>query len=149
MKALSPKPRGYTLVELVAVLVLLGILSAAVFSRFTSPSVFELQAGRDQVVAAIHSAQQLAMAQRSRVRFLAQGNQISILLDTNGDGAFLSSEAITVDGVAYPYTLPSGQSITAASFDFDRLGRTSAGAAVLSHQDASVTVNVTAVGFVN
>lgn len=131
---------GFTLIELVAVLVLTAILSGVAISRTFSNSAFELQATRGLVVSTLRTAQQLAMNQTDSVRFSTSGNQLNILRS----GAALDS----FNGLSLPIVLPSSQSITAASFDFDRLGRTSASSLLLSQESMTVTITVSEAGHV-
>jgi len=130
---------GFTLIELIAVLVIVAALGATAVARFANNSVFELQASRDQVVSALLSAQQLAMVQNDDVRFSTQGNQLDILQD---------GTSVSIDGVVYPINLGSGQAITGADFDFDRLGQTQPATLTLSKSGELVTISVTATGFV-
>src|SRR5690606_16015807 len=101
---------------------------------------FQLQASRDQVVTAFFTAQQLAMAQEDNVELITNGtNQI----DVQVDGA-----SITVAGVSYPILLQNNQSLTAATFSFNRLGQTSANSLTLSQGSSSVAISVSATGYI-
>ncbi|WP_370981441.1 Tfp pilus assembly protein FimT/FimU [Agaribacterium sp. ZY112] len=115
--------RGFTLVELITVMILIGILAVSATSLF-SKDTYSLQKSRDQLVAAFFSAQQLALAQRDRVQLICTSTAIDIRRDLNGNGSFEASESQTLDGVSYPLSLAPGQSLTPATFNFDRLGRT-------------------------
>ena len=57
--------RGFTLVELVTVIVLLGIVTAVITPRFISRDSFADYAVRDQIIAAARIAQQRAMYDHS------------------------------------------------------------------------------------
>jgi MSHA pilin protein MshC len=72
--------RGFTLVELVALIVLLGILSAVILPKFSGRSGFAEQALADQLVASLRYAQQRAMYDQRG----AQGICYRLLIDTNG-----------------------------------------------------------------
>lgn len=53
---------GFTLVELVTVIAILGLLAVAVVPRMLSRSSFETRTAEDQLINAIRHAQQLAMS---------------------------------------------------------------------------------------
>ncbi len=142
--------RGFTLVELVSVLVLVGIIGTTVTLSVLPNKTFQLQASRDQVVAAFFSAQQRAMAQTNAVRLsISASSDIDIREDSDGDGIFSDETSARLGGVQYPLELPPNQSLTAANFDFDRLGKTSATNLTLSQNGSSVTISVTSTGFVD
>jgi prepilin-type N-terminal cleavage/methylation domain-containing protein len=60
--------RGFSLVELVVVIVLLGIVGVVVVPRFMAPNAFNALATRDGIVATIRAAQQASIG-RSLVTF--------------------------------------------------------------------------------
>ncbi len=72
--------RGFTLVELVAVIVLLSILTASVIPRFTSRDGFAEYAVRDQLISAFRLSQQRAMYDHS-------GNCYRLNIDADGFGS--------------------------------------------------------------
>ena len=63
---MSPADRasGFTLVELVVTLIVVGILAVAVLPRFASLNVFEAVGAADQLRALINHARKTAVAQR-------------------------------------------------------------------------------------
>ncbi len=146
---LSVKQAGFTLLELVAVMIIAAILAASAASKLFSNAPLELMATRDKVVAAFSSAQQLAMAQAVPVRFSTSSGRIDIRQDTNTDDVFSASESVSIDGVQYPLPISTSQTMSAESFDFlNRLGRTSAGTITLSQDTSSVTISITTSGFI-
>ena len=91
--SLYKQQKGFTLVELVTVLVLLGILTAAVAPRFSNRDGFSDYAVRDQIVAAARITQQRAMYHHSAntcYRISVASNQLSVQrgTDDDSDGVF-------------------------------------------------------------
>ncbi len=90
---------GFTLVELVVVMVLLAVISAVGMSRFASREPFAVQGVADQLVSGLRLAQATALAQRSTV-YLQLGStpaSLTVCLDAGcsqplsppGGGAWL------------------------------------------------------------
>ncbi len=65
--AISPKHTGFTLVELITVMVVVGILSVAVLPRFFDVNIFRERGTADQVKAALRFGQKVAIAQHRSV----------------------------------------------------------------------------------
>lgn len=141
------KHKGFTLIELISILVIVSIISVTLIARSTPTDTFQLQASRDQLVAAFFSAQQKAMVQSQAIQLSTGGNIIDIKQDTNSDGNFASEASLSIGGVAYPWPLRANQSLSDSTFVFNRLGQTTAGAISVSMGESSVIVNVSATGF--
>lgn len=139
---------GFTLIELVATLVLISVLSAVILSRSFSNDTFTLMASRDRVVAAFLLAQQQAMAQSRAIQFSTNNGQLDIRRDDNADTIFSSTESIYAEGQQYPLSLASNLSISGVDFVFDRRGQTSAANINLSQGSASVQLQVSAAGHI-
>ena len=133
------KQSGFSLPELIAVLVIVAALGATAVARFSNNTAFELQSSRDQIVSVFITAQQLAMVRSETIQFSTVGNQITILQDGTN---------VQADGISFPQPLGSGQSITSAIFDFNRLGQTQAATLVLTKGSDSVAIAVATTGFV-
>jgi len=141
--------RGFTLLELITVLVILAILTATAISNLVPSRTFQMQATRDTLVAAFYSSQQKAMMQSAPVRLITSINAIDIRIDSNNDGSFAINESVLLGGVQYPITINPAQSLTSHIIDFDRLGRTSSSTIVLSQSGSSVSINVSDNGALN
>lgn len=141
------RQEGFTLIELVSILVIVSIISVTFLARTTPTDTFQLQASRDQLVAAFFSAQQKAMVQTQAVQLSTNGQTIDIKLDTNSDGNFATETSLSMGGVTYPWSIRANQSFSESTFVFNRLGQTTAGTVSVSMGDNSVLVTVSATGF--
>ncbi len=138
------KPNGFTLVELVTVLIILSALAFGVLSSFKGGEVSQVQASRDDFVAALLYGQQIAMARDSTtnpIRVEATANSVSIT--ENGNPLLHGT-------VQYPLVFPNGITVSpTAILNFDKLGRTQASVFTLSKSGASATVTVSDSGYAN
>lgn len=84
---------GFTLIELVMVLVLLGILAVFVLPRVDLTQGFDEVGYRDAVRSTLEYARKSAVAQRRNVRVVLAGNNLTLTIDnvtpdTVGAGTF-------------------------------------------------------------
>jgi MSHA pilin protein MshC len=135
------KCRGFTLIELIAVIILVGILSITLFSRLGSTGTAPVQAGRDDLIAALFFAQQQAMM-RSNISLELTANSVSV--NENGN-------PIQVSNDYYPLRMPEGVILPALTLGYDKLGRTTATEIVLmgsgNSSGVSATIQVDASGY--
>lgn len=75
---LSRQARGFTLIELVAAMILIGVLAAVVLPRMDSSQMFREIAFSDQTAAALRYAQKTAVSHRRLVCVTVAGDQISL-----------------------------------------------------------------------
>lgn len=87
---------GFTMIEMIVTLVLIGILSAVIMTRFLGANTFNAIVVRDQLVAMIRTAQQNALG-RSDVSLVltpsAGGDDLTIVRSDSGGVV----ESVTVD----------------------------------------------------
>lgn len=69
--------RGFTMVELITTMILIGILSAIAIPRMNLISGFDEIGYRDQVIATLEFARKSAVAQRRHVQVTRAGNALS------------------------------------------------------------------------
>lgn len=133
---------GFTLIELVAVIVIMAILAAVVGPRFGSQPIAQVQTARDEVVASLQVARQLALARghsSNPIVFQATSSSVSITE---------SGSAVLFGAYQYPLSLPSGVSLTpVTNLSYNQLGETSSTVFTLSSGDVSATVTVESTGY--
>lgn len=139
---MSQDQRGFTLVELVAVVVVLGVISVSVYARLNSTNSGQVQASRDDLIAALFFAQQAAMA-RSNIQLVVTASQVSVT--ENGS-------PINLGTGYYPLKFANTVSATPVTLSYDKLGRINSGSAkqtitLTSSSGASANVVVEASGY--
>jgi len=138
------KSSGFSLIELIAVITLLGIISVVALPRFYNTDAAAIQSARDQVLSAFFTAQQIAMARAS------SSNAVQVNVVESGLNVTENGSPAVANGGTYPLTLPEGVAITdgTGTYSFDKLGRTDPGQIVLTRGSTSATVRVEASGYV-
>jgi len=106
--------QGFTLIELITVVILIGIVSVTLFSRIDNIKTTNIQAGRDDLIAALFFAQQTAMA-RNNIQLIITANSVSV----NENGT-----PIKVHAQGYPLSFPAGVTASPLTITYDKLGRT-------------------------
>ena len=131
--------QGFTLIELIAVMIVVGILAIGISSRFPDSSAASVQASRDDIIAALFFAQQTAMA-RDNIQLSITANTVNVTENGN---------SIRIHSDAYPLALPSGVSVTAipSTFSYNKLGKTTPGSITVSRDGLSATITVEASGY--
>ncbi|WP_033423230.1 pilus assembly FimT family protein [Geopsychrobacter electrodiphilus] len=120
---------GFTLVELVIVIVLLGILSAIVAPKFFNLNDYRNRAAYDELADALRYAQKLAVASGCAVQVSTGANSYTLKQPTpnctSSTFAPISNHPVTSGSF-------SGVTVSAspASFNFDPMGRCSSPVAI-------------------
>jgi MSHA pilin protein MshC len=116
---------GFTLVELVVIIIVLGILSAFALPKFFNLGDYRERAAFDEVASALRYAQKLAVGSGCAVQVVFAGNTYALQQGTGGCANNLNFTTIAGhpvnSGVISDVTLISTQ----ASFTFDPMGRSS------------------------
>lgn len=143
--------QGFTMTELVTVIVIVGIMGAAIVPRFFERQSFDTRGFYDQTIATLRFAQKSAIAQRRLVcvTFPTSGR---VVLNTTANFADVDCTTNPRDlqnpGSTYPagqttYTIdaPVGTVLSGASpFHFDALGRTNIAVGTITI--GSYTINI-------
>lgn len=136
--------RGFTLVELVLVIMIAGVIAVVAVPRMVDRSAFQTRGGASEVRTALRYAQRLAMAKNREV--CVDTTAAGLTLTFNPLPGIVCSQAVIrpSDGGAYVVTLPAGITLTpGVSFRFDAQGRPSPNAAVTMTVGGTTQINVT------
>lgn len=106
-----PAGRGFTLVELVMILVLVGVLAVVALPRMLDMGLWQLRTYADQLQSAVMLANRMALAQRRTVVAVFAGTGASLHYDSAGGAALVlpgtSSNQLNCPA-AYPNCLSTG-----------------------------------------
>ncbi len=135
--------RGFTIVELVAVLVILGIVSAVAAPRLFNNAVFSERGYANEVVASLRYARRLALASACNVRFSVNAAGYSAAQPTVrciGTGPW-GTVVRSPDRRPLANTTPSGVAVGAAVIEFRDTGELVNPVAPLNVGAFSITVD--------
>ena len=131
LKSNTDLQRGFTLVELVTVMVIAGVLAAVLAPRFFDNNIFQSRGFADQVQATLRYAQKTAIAQRRFVCVAFTSGSIALTIgSTNACGTPLVPPS---GGASYSIAAPSNIAFspTPTDFYFDATGKPSIGTSVV------------------
>ncbi len=131
---LQPRQRniresGFTLIELITIMIVIGVLAVVALPRFWDNDVFQSRGFSDQVQAAMRYGQKVAIAQRRNVCVaftLPAPSTITLsVASVEGSASACDTALVAPTGGAYVITAPGGIAFTAlpTDFNFDASGR--------------------------
>jgi len=139
---------GYTITELITVMVIIGIIAAAALPRFFDRNTFDSRGFYDQTIATLRYAQKTAIAQRRSVCVAFAANSMTLSLDTihldvahpvaNCPGVNIADPS---GKSSYILTAPSGVSLAGTDFSFDSLGRSNISVAPIAVDSYTITIH--------
>lgn len=145
--------RGFTLVELVIVLVLISILSAQALPRFFNLSSYQQKVLFDDTLNALRYAQKLAITSHCNVQFVITGNAYSLKQPASSSNCGSQTAGHFTVFVKHPsagdnYTgSESGVTLSNTTLYFNAAGVVSASAVIAVGGGRSITV-IPSTGFV-
>jgi len=146
----APSQRGFTMTELITVMVIIGILAAMVAPRFFDRNTFDSRGFYDQTISTLRYAQKTAISQHRLVCVAFAPNSITLTQVASGSTCPGTSPANNLANPSgqpsYVITAPSGVTLSGyADFNFDALGkpRDTAGVSLVAQQVIAVSAYTT------
>lgn len=150
------RERGFTVVELIMVIVILGLLAVVALPRLSDSSTFRTVAFHDEVVAALRYAQKSAVSHRRLVCVQLNANSVTLYIaNTNPATACTSTTLMGPDGnAAYAHSASSLIEGTVGPIYFQPSGVVTSAGGVITNYTITVTgatpiTVVGATGYVN
>src|SRR5262245_40129100 len=133
LRSLPRQPCGFTMVELVVVIVVLGIMAAVITPRFMGRASFDSRGFYDQAKETVRMAQKIAIAERASAT--APKTLIFVVSSGTGirvcrDGACAATVLNPATGAPLAVSAPAGVTPSTVTISFNALGQPSAAATI-------------------
>ncbi len=134
---------GFSLIELVAVIVIVGVLAITISVRYSNNNI-QLIHSQSDVMAALRHARQIALARAE------SDTQVVVIALPNSIDLQENAASIRFSGTQYPLIFPSGITLTQGRgrFVFDRLGSTRSDIIQLTDGNSTQQITVAGSGYV-
>jgi len=143
--------RGFTLIELVMILIIIGVLAVAAIPRFYDRADYDARGFIDATLSALHYAQKAAIAQRREVcvAFTATTVTLTVAAVFSSSPTGCAGKALAGPSGASPYVVTARGATTftgtPAGFSFMPSGSTSLGQTISVSGYTTKTITVDAV----
>ena len=131
------KITGFTLVELVVVILLIGILSISIAPRFFGVASYENRRATDELLSALRYSQQMAMNRGGNIELVLTANNFTVQLSGGGD--LRSPDGL----IPYIKIFPDNINPTPDTVRFNALGQPVTVAGAPLTVDTTLTINAT------
>ena len=142
--AIPTKLSGFTLIELVTVIAILGIVAVAAIPRLIDRQVFDSRGFSDQVTASLRYAQKQAIGQRRTVCVAFTVTTVTLTIASAAGTLTCDTNLASPSGPSpYKITANSGVAFVAVptNFQFNALGQASSGQTMsITGASGSITV---------
>lgn len=122
---------GFTLVELIIVLILIGVTAAVAVPRFLDQQTFGRRGFHDETFALLRYAQKTAIAQRRTVCINFGSDRVTLFIASAPGGGVTCSIGLAGPNGVTPYAAIAGAGISFSpaptNFSFNALGQASVG----------------------
>lgn len=134
---------GFTLIELIVVMVILGVLAISALPSFLGSSDIKSSGYREQVVTALRYAQKAALSHRRLVCAAVNGSGVTLTVAQNGGATSCNLNLAGPGGGSQMLSNPDGFSISppATTLYFQPSGQVTSDAAGTTPSTFSITVN--------
>lgn len=127
---------GFTLVELIMVIVIIGIIATVSAPRFAKISSFKERGFYDEALSAVRYAHKLAIASGCNIQLQFTASSYALNRDANcntgNPPSFSQPVRDPAGGGNFSGTAPAGVTMSTATFYFDKIGQPSVGGTSIS-----------------